>query len=86
MLMLGRVFVCLVLLLVAIGVVGGGVWQRYTAPGPSEKTLTVVVPKGAGLEEVAVRLADAGLIGEPRIFAIGATIEGTYRRFKLRLT
>lgn len=80
--MLGRVLVCLVLLLIAIGVVGGGFWQRYTAPGPSQKSLTVVVPKGAGLEEVAVRLADAGLIGEPRIFAVGATIDGSYRRFK----
>ncbi|MBL8697367.1 MAG: endolytic transglycosylase MltG [Alphaproteobacteria bacterium] len=80
--MLGRIFVCLVLLLIVIGVVGGGFWQRYTQPGPSPKPIAVVVPKGAGLEEIAVRLADAGLIVEPRIFAIGTTIDGLSRRFK----
>lgn len=80
--MLGRIFVCLVLLLIAIGVIGGGFWQRYTSPGPSTKPVAVVVPKGAGLEEIAVRLADAGLIAEPRIFAIGTTVDGLSRRFK----
>ena len=70
--MLGRVVVCLVLLLIAIGVIGGGFWQRYTAPGPAEKPMTVVVPKGAGLEEVAVRLADAGLIALMGLGPLGA--------------
>ena len=80
--MIGRILVCLVLLVVAIGAGGALVWQRYTAPGGSTAPVTVVIPRGAGLEEISVRLAEAGLIGEPRIFAIGATIEGSYRRFK----
>jgi UPF0755 protein len=80
--MIGRILVCLVLLVVAIGAGGALVWKRYTSPGPATAPVTLVIPRGAGLEEISVRLAEAGLIGEPRIFAIGATIEGSYRRFK----
>jgi UPF0755 protein len=80
--LIGRILVCLVLLVIAIGAGGALVWQRYTAPGGATGPVTVVIPRGAGLEEISVRLAEAGLIGEPRIFAIGATLEGSYRRFK----
>lgn len=80
--MIGRILVCLILLVVAIGAGGGLVWHRYTAPGPAPAPVTVVIPKGAGLEEISMRLAEAGLIGEPRIFAIGAWVDGSYRRFK----
>ena len=80
--MLGRILVCLVFLLIALGVVGGAFWQRYASPGPSSKSAIFLVPKGAGLEEVSVRLAEAGLIADAKIFAIGASVEGLSRRFK----
>jgi UPF0755 protein len=80
--MIGRILVCLVLLVVAGALGSGLVWQRYTAPGPAVVPTSVVIPKGAGLEEIARRLAEAGLVGEPRIFAIGATVDGTHRQFK----
>ncbi|MFM8679896.1 MAG: endolytic transglycosylase MltG [Alphaproteobacteria bacterium] len=80
--MLGRILACLVLLLVALAAAGGLVWTRYNAAGPSTRPVAVVVPRGAGLEEVASRLAAAGLFEDPRIFAVGAMAEGSYRRFK----
>lgn len=80
--MIGRILVCLLLLVVGGALAGGLIWQRYTAPGPAAGPVTVVIPRGAGLEEIARRLAEAGLIGEPRIFAIGATVDGNHRQFK----
>ena len=80
--MLGRILACLVLLVVALGAAGGLVWTRYNAAGRTTQATTVVVPRGAGLEEVASRLAAAGLVDDPRVFAIGSMVEGSYRRFK----
>jgi len=80
--MIGRILVCLLLLVVGGALAGGLIWQRYTAPGPAAAPVAVVIPRGAGLEEIARRLAEAGLIGEPRIFAIGATVDGNHRPFK----
>ena len=45
-----------------IGAAGGLAWHRYTAPGPAAVAVTVVIPKGAGLEEISMRLADAGFV------------------------
>lgn len=80
--MIGRILACLVLLLVAVGLAGGMLWKRYTAPGPSSAQVTVLIPRGAGVEEIAVRLMEAGAIAEPRVFALGAWAEGTFRQFK----
>lgn len=80
--MIGRILACLVLLLVAGGLAGGMLWKRYTAPGPAAAPVIVLIPRGAGVEEIAVRLMEAGAIGEPRVFALGAWIEGTFRQFK----
>jgi UPF0755 protein len=80
--MLGRILICLIVLVALGGLIGGVVWQRYTGAGPSIQAQTVVIPRGAGLEEVAMRLSQAGVIGEPRIFALGVLVDGTYRRFK----
>ena len=64
--MLGRILACLVLLVVALAAAGGLVWTRYNAGGPSAQATAVVIPRGAGLEEVASRLAAAGLVGARR--------------------
>lgn len=80
--MIGRILACLVLLLVAVGLAGGMLWKRYTALGPSSAPVTVLIPRGAGVEEIAVRLMEAGAIAEPRVFALGAWAEGTFRQFK----
>lgn len=42
-----------------------GGWQRYTSPGPLAADIAVVIPRGAGVQGIATRLADAGVIRRP---------------------
>ena len=59
----------------AILAVGGGIlwaWNGYRAPGPLEEATTLVVPKGAGVKEIADLLRDAGVIDNAYLFILGA--------------
>ncbi|PWC46377.1 endolytic transglycosylase MltG [Azospirillum sp. TSA6c] len=72
-------------LVLAVGAAGGiGVWgyQRYSAPGPLEQSETVVIPRGSGLEAIAITLGDSGVIGSPLVFAAAAKLSGTFRELK----
>jgi len=60
---------------VAVLAVGGGIlwsWNGYRAPGPLEDVTTLVVPKGAGVQEIAGLLRDAGVIDNAHLFILGA--------------
>lgn len=57
-------------------------WQAFNAAGPLAASATVVVPRGAGLEGVAHRLAEAGVIGDSTLFAVGAKLTGKARGLK----
>src|SRR3546814_10793451 len=57
-------------------------WSAFTDPGPLTEPTTVVVPRGAGLEEIAHQLADAGVIGEPMLLAVAAKLTGKSRGLK----
>lgn len=64
----GVAFVALLLAL------GGAAWVSltiFTRPGPSTEPKTIVIPRG-GIEVIAATLNGAGIIGDPRLFAIGA--------------
>jgi UPF0755 protein len=63
-----------VLLLAVIAIDAG--WHAYTSPGPLSATTLVVIPKGAGLHEVATTLAAAGVIDHPYVFEFGTYLSG----------
>ena len=59
-------------------VVGGVAWwgqQQYKKPGPLAAAKIVVIPKGAGLADIAERLAAAGIIERPIVFRTVARLE-----------
>ncbi|WP_096702236.1 endolytic transglycosylase MltG [Magnetospirillum sp. 15-1] len=60
------------------GLIAGGLgWEghrRFTAPGPSPKPVTVIIPKGSGTELIAQSLEGAGVIPSRLVFAIGVKL------------
>ncbi len=71
-------------LAVATLLTGAGVWGglRLVAPGPLTEPVTVVIPRGSGLEAVAITLADAGVIDSPVLMVVGARLTGAARELK----
>ena len=56
--------------------------QAVEAPGPSAAPTIVDVPRGAGLTGVSDRLAQAGVIDSPRLFAAAAVLRGASGRLQ----
>lgn len=50
--------------------------DRYRRPGPLMSAISVIVPKGADVAEIARRLKVANVISDPLIFRLGARAEG----------
>jgi UPF0755 protein len=72
---LGRILIA-GLALAAAGAAGlGALWHLWTAPGPLAEPRALVVPRGAGLEEIAHRLAEAGIVADARVFGLGVVAE-----------
>lgn len=55
---------------------------RVMAPGPLDHTTTVVIPRGSGLEAIALTLDEAGVIDSPLLFVFGAKLTGTVPALK----
>jgi len=55
---------------------GAGLWgyRAFEAPGPSNETVLVVIPPGAGVAGIAQRLQQAGVIERRFIFEVGARL------------
>lgn len=49
---------------------------RIRAPGPLEHPTTVVIPRGSGLETIALTLSEAGVVDSPFLFIGGAKLAG----------
>ena len=49
---------------------------RMMAPGPLEHPTTVVIPRGSGLEAIALTLDEAGVVDSPLLFIYGAKLTG----------
>jgi len=63
---------------------GATLWgaMRLVAPGPLTEPTTIVIPRGSGLEAVAITLADAGVVDSPLLFVFGARLSGAGRELK----
>ncbi len=68
--------------LVVAGMAAVWGWQAFTGPGPLAESTTVIIKRGAGLEAIAGRLAEAGVVSEPTILVIGAKLTGAARGLK----
>ena len=75
-----RLFIVAVVLLVVAGGFAGGlyVWgrQQFTDPGPLTVEREIVIPGGEGLNAIATRLYDAGVLANPLIFRLGVRFYG----------
>ncbi len=63
--------VALLLLVSIAGLLVQDAFERFEAPGPLHDDATLVVPKGAGLDAIARRFADEGVIEDAFIFTLG---------------
>jgi len=71
----------LLLVLAAAALTAWGVYE-FTSPGPLRTVRTVVVPRGAGVDSIANQLADAGVIAQPQLFQLAATLISQAGRLK----
>lgn len=74
-----RLFAKFVLVLLGLGI-AVATWaaleghRRFTGPGPLAQPVTVVVPKGAGLDAIARRLEAAGVVHDRLTFMVGTKL------------
>ena len=60
----------------------GAISVTFGVPGLHTSAITLVVPKGAGLNRVSHMLADRGAIRQARLFAVGARVRGAADRLR----
>jgi UPF0755 protein len=77
-----RILPALLLLLAALGSFALWAWRDWTAPGPLPETRTVVLPRGAGVFEIADALEENGVIEHPWLFVLGVVASGETHRLK----
>ncbi len=70
------VVVSLLSLVIVSVALGGVVYSRFHASGPSQTDTAVVIPKGSGLSAIARRLTEAGILSESWIFRLMVVISG----------
>jgi UPF0755 protein len=56
--------------------------ERYVRPGPSSADIQLVVPRGAGADDIARLLVERGVLASPWAFLAGTRWDGTLPRFK----
>jgi UPF0755 protein len=71
----------LLLVLAAAAITGWGVYA-FLSPGPLKTAKTVVVPRGVGIDGIASQLGDAGIIAQPQLFQLAATLISQAGRLK----
>ncbi|MEP6623736.1 MAG: endolytic transglycosylase MltG [Acidimicrobiia bacterium] len=73
----GRVLLVLFLLTLPFLVAAGWFWYQVTPPGDPGAPVTVVIPKGTGIDGIAQRLEDHHVIGSALAFRIYARVSGS---------
>ena len=65
-------------LLIVAGLAVGGLFAwgygQFTQPGPAGSEVTLVLPRGGGLIDIARRLETAGVISDARLFVVGVRL------------
>ena len=78
--MIGKLFrLFLLLLVLAVGLAGGTAYWAFTKfhePGPAAADTTVVIDRGLGVRAIADKLAEAGVVSDPLVFAVGVRVYG----------
>lgn len=78
-----RILIAAVLsVVVAIGLGIVWAWNGYHAAGPLKSETTLIVAKGAGVQEIAGLLRDKGVIDNPHLFVLGARYTEMARRMR----
>lgn len=78
-----KLLVALVLLLAAAGVSGWLALRHHLEqPGPLREEVVVELPRGVGVMGIAERLAAAGVVEHPLLFAAAARLDGRDRRLR----
>ena len=54
----------------------------FTLPGPLDQATTLVTPKGLGVGGIAARLAEGGVVTQPRLFAFVVRMLGNGRKLR----
>lgn len=84
--MLRRLLASLLLGLVVAGLIAAGAslwgYLQYARPGPAVAEVTVVLERGASLQRIGERLAEAGVLTDPDVFVLAARLAGRGRGLK----
>ena len=84
--MKGRLAVRLTLLigLLAAASLAAYAWAkaRLDAPGPLTEDITLVLPRGGGVDAIARHLGEAGVLADPLLFVAAARLSGADRRLR----
>lgn len=72
----------MLILILGIVVTGYAMYKAIVLPGALQKSVNVVVPKGAAVRTVAELLAEKGVIAQPLLFRIAARINGLDKKLK----
>lgn len=70
-----RVLIGLAVILAGLAGTAGWLYRAYVAPGPLTAPATLIIARGTGLDGIASRLTEAGVVGNPWATEIGARIE-----------
>ena len=73
---MGRIAFLVLALALLVGGISAWGYAGYMRPGPLTAAKTVIVPRGAGLGDIAARLTDAGVLSAPLLFRLGVKISG----------
>ena len=65
----------------AVAAIGWG-YRSFNAPGPLTEAETLILPRGEGVLAISRRLADAGIVRDFRVFAVGVRLHKAERRLR----
>ncbi|MDH3703302.1 MAG: endolytic transglycosylase MltG [Alphaproteobacteria bacterium] len=77
-----RRFIAAFIVVIGCALLGAAalVYRHYVAPGPLKQPTTVVVARGAGVNDIARLLHNKSVIANPKLFGAVARVSGVHRR------